>query len=305
MSMPSSSDDVATTHGSRPDFRSSSTRSAARGTSSRGAPWPAPAARPCEMPGRADRLRGELVQVRHLLELGGSSFSRAVSRSASRREFVNTIVERCRRDQARECGPRRRARSTSRRSAPGRRTGHRACALRLDRLAEPWTCPRPAPATRDLARSWCSSAARAAPAGRRPGTSLTSSIGRTVADRPIRCAGLSSRASSRSRDSARCAPRFVPATACTSSTITVSHAAQRLAARRGEQQEQRLRGGHQDVRRGARNALRSSAGVSPVRMPTVMFGSGSPSRSGAALIPASGARRLRSTSTASAFSGET
>ena len=134
---------------------------------------------------------------------------------------------------------------------------------------------------------------------------LTSSIGRTVADRPIRCAGRSSRASSRSRDSARCAPRFVPATACTSSTITVctprsdSRAADVRRRNSDSGVVTRMSGG---VRA---NARRASAGVSPVRMPTVMFGSGSPSRCAAALIPASGARRLRSTSTASALSGET
>jgi hypothetical protein len=52
-------------------------------------------------------------------------------------------------------------------------------------------------------------------------------------------------------------------------------------------------------------ARRSSAGVSPVRMLTVMSGRGRPSRSAACRIPVSGARRLRSTSTASALSGLT
>lgn len=55
-----------------------------------------------------------------------------------------------------------------------------------------------------------------------PRKRATSSTGRTVADRPIRCAGWGSSASSLSRVRARCAPRLVPATACTSSTITVS-----------------------------------------------------------------------------------
>ena len=50
---------------------------------------------------------------------------------------------------------------------------------------------------------------------------------------------------------------------------------------------------------------RSSAGVSPERMATVRSGSGSPSRVDACRMPVSGARRLRSTSTASAFIGET
>src|SRR6185437_9806758 len=47
-----------------------------------------------------------------------------------------------------------------------------------------------------------------------------SSNGRCVADRPIRCGGDSHNASRRSSDNARCAPRFVPATAWISSTIT-------------------------------------------------------------------------------------
>ena len=50
---------------------------------------------------------------------------------------------------------------------------------------------------------------------------------------------------------------------------------------------------------------RSAVVVSPDRMPTVTLGIGSPSRPAARPIPASGARRLRSTSTASAFSGDT
>ena len=57
---------------------------------------------------------------------------------------------------------------------------------------------------------------------RPPRNRATSSTGFTVADRPMRCAGRSSIASRRSSDSARCEPRFVAATACTSSTITVS-----------------------------------------------------------------------------------
>ena len=54
-----------------------------------------------------------------------------------------------------------------------------------------------------------------------PRKAATVSVGRTVADRPMRCAGVSSSSSSRSRESARCAPRLVPATAWTSSTMTV------------------------------------------------------------------------------------
>ncbi len=49
---------------------------------------------------------------------------------------------------------------------------------------------------------------------------------------------------------------------------------------------------------------RSAAGVLPERTLTVTFGSGRFSSCAARVMPVSGARRLRSTSTASAFSGE-
>ena len=72
-------------------------------------------------------------------------------------------------------------------------------------------------------------------------------LGRGQADR----AGPARRSSrsSRSTDSARCAPRFVPATACTSSRISVRTPRQHLAALRGQQQEERLRRRDQDVGR--------------------------------------------------------
>jgi len=47
------------------------------------------------------------------------------------------------------------------------------------------------------------------------------SSGFTVADRPMRSGGRSHSASSRSSDSIRCEPRLLPATACSSSTITL------------------------------------------------------------------------------------
>ena len=56
---------------------------------------------------------------------------------------------------------------------------------------------------------------------------------------------------------------------------------------------------------GLRASLRrSSAGVSPVRMPTVGVWTGWPSRSAAWAMPTSGARRFFSTSTARARSGD-
>ncbi len=53
------------------------------------------------------------------------------------------------------------------------------------------------------------------------------------------------------------------------------------------------------------NARRSRAGVSPVRTPTVTGDNDSPDASASSAIPAKGRRRLRSTSTAKAFSGDT
>ena len=50
--------------------------------------------------------------------------------------------------------------------------------------------------------------------------------------------------------------------------------------------------------------LRSAAWVSPDRIATSTIGSGSPSLVAACRMPTRGARRLRSTSTASAFMGE-
>ena len=68
-----------------------------------------------------------------------------------------------------------------------------------------------------LEGGWTTTTSRVPPRNR-----ATSSTGRTVADSPIRRAGRSRRASRRSRESARWAPRLVPATAWTSSTMTVS-----------------------------------------------------------------------------------
>jgi hypothetical protein len=96
---------------------------------------------------------------------------------------------------------------------------------------------------------------------------------------------------------------LVAATACTSSMMTVStpcsdSRAAEVSSRKSDSGVViRMSGG---VRAKAR---RSSAGVSPVRMPTVISGGGRPSRPEACRMPVSGALRLRSTSTASALSG--
>ena len=137
-----------------------------------------------------------------------------------------------------------------------------------------------------------------------PRKRATSSRGRTVAERPIRWAGWGRRASRRSSERPRWAPRLVPATAWTSSTITVStlrriSRACEVSMRNSDSGVvMRMSGGFET------RARRSLAGVSPERVPTRMSGSGSPRRVAVWRMPVSGARRLRSTSTASAFSGE-
>ena len=96
-----------------------------------------------------------------------------------------------------------------------------------------------------------------------------------------------------------------PATACTSSTMTVStprsvSLACEVSSRNSDSGVvMRMSGGW------LASFLRSSAAVSPVRSATLMSGSASPSRCAACRIPVSGARRFRSMSTASALSGET
>ena len=112
-------------------------------------------------------------------------------------------------------------------------------------------------------------------------------------------------ASSRSSDSARCAPRLPPASACTSSTMTVStprrvSLAWDVSSRNSDSGVViRMSGGLLTSLR------RSSAAVSPVRTPTCTSLIPTPSRWAACRTPVSGDRRFRSMSTASAFSGET
>ena len=142
--------------------------------------------------------------------------------------------------------------------------------------------------------------------GRPPARKVaTSSIGRTVADSPMRWAGASSSSSRRSSETARCAPRLVGQTACTSSTITVSmpRSDSRAADVRSRNSDSGVVIRMSPGRRA--NSRRSSAGVSPERIATSMSGTGRPSRSAACRMPVSGPRRLRSTSTASALSGLT
>ena len=98
---------------------------------------------------------------------------------------------------------------------------------------------------------------------------------------PIRWAGRSSRSSSRSRETARCAPRLVSATAWTSSTMTVS--TPRNASRAELVSSRNSDSGvvmRMSVGRRVK-ARRSSAGVSPDRMPTWISGRVRPSRAAA------------------------
>ncbi len=137
---------------------------------------------------------------------------------------------------------------------------------------------------------------RAWPPDRPPRNRATSSSGRWVADSPMRCGGRSVSRSSRSSDRARWAPRLVPATEWISSTITCS--TDRSISRACDVSSRysdsgvviRMSGGWRTRSR------RSAAGVSPVRVPTRTAGAGSPRRSASRAMPASGARRLRSTS---------
>ena len=123
--------------------------------------------------------------------------------------------------------------------------------------------------------------------GRLPETNFPiSSIGRWVAERPIRWNGLPVSRSSRSIVSARWAPRLVPATACTSSRISVLtpvsvSRAFEVSIRKSDSGVVISRSG------GCRSiACRSFCGVSPVRTATLT----------SACNPASGPRRFRSMS---------
>ena len=138
-----------------------------------------------------------------------------------------------------------------------------------------------------------------------PRNRAISSRGRCVADRPMRCSGRSTIRSSRSSDSARWAPRLVETSAWISSTITVSTARSRSRAfevsSRNSDSGVVIR-----MSAGSRwNRARSAVGVSPVRIDIAGTWWGTPAAAARWAMPASGARRLRSTSTASALSGET
>ena len=124
-----------------------------------------------------------------------------------------------------------------------------------------------------------------------------------------RCAAAAARATCcrRSSDSARCAPRRVPITAWISSTITVRDRPQHLAAARGGQQQiQRLRRGHEDVRRRPqhRRPFRRRRVAGPHRGRDARRRQARPLRR-CARCRARGSARFLWMSALSAFSGET
>ena len=238
MSMPSSSDDVATRHGSSPDLSISSTTSRSSRASE---PWWARA-----------------------ISLPWSSLRRSARRSAPRRLLTKTIVERVLRGRARAAPGRSPARSTGAwwPSRPQRNRCRRRCRAR----------PSTRRARGSSGRAACGRRCRRCVQVRRGPTRKrpTSSSGDCVALRPIRWTSRSASASRRSSVSARCAPRLVWATAWISSTIT--HSAPVSISRACEVRMRYSDSGVVMRTSGGlrRMAARSRCGVSPVRMATSM-----------------------------------
>ncbi len=145
----------------------------------------------------------------------------------------------------------------------------------------------------------------------RPGPAPTSrramvSMGRWVADRPIRCARPPQSASRRSRVRARWDPRLSRATAWISSTMT-ARTRRRRSRLRPAVTRRYSDSGVVTTRCGGRliMAARADEGVSPVRRRTRSSGTSRPSSRAVARISDSGARRFCSMSAARALSGET
>ena len=230
-----------------------------------------------------------------------ASLSRAVRRSATPRELTNTMVdERCStwsRIASSTCGqmlpPRAWVESGSSCSSPGV-TG---------RADGSWVRSSTGITTDSSSRLGESGATMRT--GRVPPRNRAiSSCGRTVALSPMRRAGAASRASRRSSDTARWLPRLVPATAWTSSTMTVSTC--RSVSRAAEVSIRNSDSGVVIKMSGGRctSARRSRWLVSPDLTPTVTSWKVSPRRAAVWVMPTRGDRRLRSTSTARALSGE-
>ena len=302
MSMPSSSDEVATSARRRPAFsRSSISVRCARASD----PW---CARTSVSP--------------------ASSFSAPARRSASRRLFTKSSVERWARMSSSsrgwidvqivctgcaDAGPLTGSGRcpTFAMSAMGTSTvmasdfGARASTMVTGRAGGGASSANSAcSASSGDCTARCAAPDRGRPGACPPRKSAISSRFRCVADRPMRWLGRSVIAASRSSVSARCAPRLVETRAWISSTMTVSMARSRSRAFEVSSRNSDS-GVVMRMSAGARwNAVRSAAGVSPVRMATAGTWRAAPVAAATWAMPARGARRLRSTSTASAFSGE-
>ena len=288
MSMPSSRLEVATTQGSRPPLSSSSTSVRCSRDID---PWCAlatVAAAAAADPGLPDGLGRERVEILgrldllggQLVEPGGEPLGQPPGVGEHDRGAV--LPDQLQQPPLDRRPDRRPLRGAGRRpdhllvGAAGSgplvergQVGHRHLDGDLDRLRDRRLDHRP-------------------PAGRRPGTWRPRRSGAPWPRARSAGPGASSSSSSRSSDSARCAPRLVPTTACTSSTITVC--TPRSDSRAAEVSIRNSDSGVVTSTSGGvrANCRRSSAGVSPVRMPTVMSGTGSPSRRGG--LPDAGQR---------------
>ncbi len=199
MSMPSSSEEVATIARRRPSFNASSTSVRCSRASE---PWCA-------------RTRSS----------SASSFRRAARRSAIRRALTNTIVDRCARISSSSFGwiaGQIDAADGERPSVDGPRTSGmgpgRSTTLPSSAMSSTGTMT-----SISIGLRWPASTivtGRGPSVVCPPRNRAISSSGRCVADRPMRCGGVSVSCSSRSSESARCAPRFVAAIAWISSMIT-------------------------------------------------------------------------------------
>ena len=134
----------------------------------------------------------------------------------------------------------------------------------------------------------------------------TASMGRWVAESPIRCGEAAATWWRRSSVSARCDPRLFPATAWISSTMIVSTPAS-IRRERSAVSNRYRDSGVVTRKVGGRlsMAARSEDAVSPVRTATVMGGASNPSSVATSAISRSGASRFWWMSTARALRGET
>ena len=312
MSMPSSSDDVATRPFSRPDFSSSSIISRRSRDSE---PWWAftsstdgvrrsLCADERGLLGRHERrfLAG-LALGRQLVEPGGEPLGEAAGVDEDQRGAV--LLHEV--EQARVHG--------RPDAAPDRPGGGRAARRLLDHLAElghvvdrddDLDVERLADAgVDDRDRPRATPGRAAGSSSKPPRKRAISSSGRWVADRPMRCGGL---LAAGVEPLEREGQVRAPLGGGQRVDLVDDHGldvAQGLAGLRREHQVERLGRGDQHVGRVAHElAALLLAAVSPVRMPTVGSWSCAPSRSAARLMPRSGARRFLSTSTARARSGE-